>query len=92
MPGVASRVLFRTMWKRAWIVMLAAMIVDLDHVLASPIYDASRCSVGFHPLHSYPAIAVYALLAALPRTRVAGVGLLLHMIVDAFDCVWMELD
>ena len=42
------------------------MLVDLDHLLADPIYDPERCSIGFHPLHSIPAIVVYALMFALP--------------------------
>ena len=37
----------------------ATMLVDLDHLLAQPIYDPERCSIGFHPLHSPPAIALY---------------------------------
>jgi hypothetical protein len=32
--------------------------------------------------HSYYAIAGYAILAAIPRLRLLGLGLLLHMGVD----------
>ncbi|HEX4873103.1 MAG TPA: DUF6122 family protein [Nevskiaceae bacterium] len=71
---------------RLWLVMMATMAVDLDHLLARPIYDPGRCSIGFHPLHRAPAIAVYGLLTLLPATRVVGVGLLLHMALDAGDC------
>jgi hypothetical protein len=39
--------------------MALTIIVDLDHLLADPIYDPNRCSIGFHPLHSYPAIVIY---------------------------------
>jgi hypothetical protein len=46
--------------------LLATIVVDLDHLLAAPIYDPGRCSLGFHPLHTVPAIAVYFVLAALP--------------------------
>ena len=35
------------------------MFVDLDHLLANPIYDPCRCSIGFHPLHNYFAIVIY---------------------------------
>ena len=69
--------------------MVATMIVDLDHLLADPIYDPERCSIGFHPLHTTPAIAVYVLLAAWPKTRLVGVGLLIHMALDLGDCAWM---
>ena len=69
--------------------MVATMIVDVDHLLANPIYDPDRCSIGFHPLHTAPAVAVYVLLAAWPKTRLVGIGLLLHMALDLGDCIWM---
>lgn len=50
---------------RATLFMIATMAVDLDHLLASPIYDAERCSIGFHPLHSAPAISVYVSVLVL---------------------------
>ena len=66
--------------------MIAAMFVDLDHLLADPIYDPNRCSIGFHPLHTAPAIAVYAVLATLRPTRLIGLGLMIHMALDLLDC------
>jgi hypothetical protein len=42
------------------------MIVDVDHLLADPIYDPNRCSIGFYPLHTTPAIVIYAALFVLP--------------------------
>jgi hypothetical protein len=42
------------------------MVVDADHLLADPIYDPNRCSIGFHPLHTWPAVLVYALLFVVP--------------------------
>ena len=66
--------------------MLATMLVDLDHLIADPIYDPNRCGIGFHPLHTAPAIAVYVVLAALPPTRLVGVGLVVHMALDLVDC------
>jgi hypothetical protein len=88
-PGIAARLFFAERWKRAWLIMGLTMIVDLDHLLATPVFDPNRCSIGFHPLHSYPAIAVYLVLAAVTRTRLAGVGLLIHMALDGIDCLWM---
>jgi hypothetical protein len=85
-PLLVAVVFFRRNWRRAWLIMLATMLVDLDHLLADPIYDPGRCSIGFHPLHSYPAIAAYIILT-LPRpTRLAGLGLVIHMALDALDC------
>lgn len=66
--------------------MIVMNIVDIDHLLASPIFDPDRCSIGFHPLHSYFAIGVYVVLTLIPVTRIAGVGLLLHMGLDLADC------
>ncbi|MCW9706394.1 hypothetical protein J6I44_05990 [Aliifodinibius sp. 1BSP15-2V2] len=42
------------------------MVVDLDHLLADPIYDPERCSIGFHPLHTTPAIILYGLMFLIP--------------------------
>ena len=63
------------------------MLVDLDHLLATPIFDPNRCSIGFHPLHTYPAMAVYAVMLIFPKTRIVGIGLLFHMLTDGIDCL-----
>lgn len=77
----------RRLW--VWILMMATMAVDLDHLLAQPLYDPNRCSLTTHPLHAYGMHPVYALLALWPRTRWVGVGLLLHMGLDGIDCLLM---
>ena len=87
-PGVLAYVFFRGNWKRAWMIMIATMLVDLDHLLADSIFDPGRCSVGFHVLHSYWAIACYFVLLAFPKMRIIAVGLLFHMLTDTIDC-WM---
>ncbi len=66
------------------------MVIDLDHLLADPIYDPNRCSIGFHPLHSYPAAVIYVLMMFSARTRVIGAGLLIHLGLDLIDCAWMS--
>ncbi len=88
-PGLVARLAFRSRWRRAWLIMVLTMAVDLDHLLASPIYDPNRCGIGFHPLHSYIAIAVYAVMVAIPPLRIVGVGLLIHMALDGLDCIWI---
>src|SRR5918992_2755531 len=85
-PGVVAWLFFRKQWRRAWLIMLATMLVDLDHLVADPIYDPNRCGIGFHPLHTAPAIAGYVLLSILPTTRLIGVGLVIHMALDLADC------
>jgi hypothetical protein len=85
-PGVVAWLFFRSRWRKAWLIMLATMVVDLDHLFANPIYDPNRCSIGFHPLHTWPALAIYAVLALTPRTRLIGLGLVIHMVLDGIDC------
>lgn len=89
LPGLVAWLLFRPRWRRAWLLMLGTWLVDLDHLLADPVFDPERCSVGFHPLHSSWAFAAYLVLLALPRARALACGLLLHLAVDAQDCLWM---
>jgi len=67
--------------------MLLTMVIDLDHLAASPVYDHGRCSINFHPLHSYPAIGAYLSLLFVPKLRIIGVGLLLHTGLDLIDCL-----
>ena len=87
-PGITSRLAFREIWQKAWLIMALTMLVDFDHLLASPVYDPGRCGINFHPLHTYPAIGAYFMFLLIPRLRIAGVGLLLHMALDLMDCIW----
>ena len=86
-PGVVAQVLFQDRWKMAWLVMVATMVVDVDHLLANPIFDPDRCGIGFHPLHSGPAIVVYAVAVIVPVLRLPSVGLLIHMALDGIECL-----
>jgi hypothetical protein len=86
LPGVVAWIFFRSQWKKAWLIMLATMVVDLDHLLADPIYDPARCSIGFHPLHSWYAIGGYGIMVFLPKLRIVGSGLIIHMAADYLDC------
>ena len=88
-PGIVARFSFRDKWIRAWLIMALTIIVDLDHLLADPIYDPNRCSIGYHPLHTYPAILIYLVLTMIPKTRLVGLGLMIHMVLDGLDCIWM---
>lgn len=63
------------------------MMIDLDHLMANPIYDPNRCSIGFHPLHGLLPIGFYIGLYAIARLRILGVGLLIHIGLDALDCL-----
>jgi len=88
-PLLVGRVLFLKRWLYAWAVMLATMLVDLDHLLAHPLYDPNRCSIAFHPLHQPLLFPLYLLALFFPRTRLIGAGLVIHMSLDSLDCVAM---
>lgn len=85
-PALAALGFPREQWLRAWLIMSVTMAVDADHVLADPVYDPLRCSIGFHPLHGPLPIALYGLLCFVPRLRLVGLGLVIHMALDALDC------
>jgi len=90
-PFGIARLLERTRWLRAALVLLGTMAVDADHLLSSPVYDPSRCSIGHHPLHTETAAVVYALLVLAPAPwRWVGIGLLMHLGTDLIDCLWMQ--
>ena len=91
-PAVVAVVFYRDRFLVSWLKLMSTMIVDLDHLLADPVYDPGRCSIGFHPLHAYPVIGVYALATLWPRVRIFAVGLVIHMLLDGVDCVWMAYD
>lgn len=89
-PFFIALVFFRKEWKKVYLILLATMLVDLDHLLADPIFQANRCSINFHPLHTYYAMAVYALLLFLRKPfNIIGIGLLFHMLTDLIDCLLM---
>ena len=74
-PLVVAAVFYRKIFQRAFLTFIATMLVDVDHLLADPIYDPARCSIGFHPLHSEIAILMYVVCFVLPmifRSRAKG--------------------
>jgi hypothetical protein len=79
----------RPHWFKTYLILMLTMLVDLDHLLATPVFNPCRCSIGFHPLHSYIAIGIYCLLLIPRKTRVIGIGLLLHMLTDGIDCLFI---
>ena len=89
-PGLVARLGWPAAWRRAWGVMVLTLLVDLDHLLANPVFDPGRCSIGFHPLHQPMVFPVYLLFCLVPRLRWVGAGLVIHMLLDAVDCVWMR--
>jgi len=88
-PAIVARIGFRDRWRSAYLIMMATMVVDLDHLLADPFYDPNRCSIGFHPMHGTVPIVIYIAMCAVPKLRLVGLGLVIHMLLDGLDCVVM---
>lgn len=88
-PAAIAFALSKKHWKKYYLILLATMLVDLDHLLANPIFDPARCSIGFHPLHSYDAIIFYIVLLFPKKSRLIAIGLLFHMLTDQIDC-WLQ--
>jgi hypothetical protein len=89
-PLFISFVFFKKDWKKVYIILIGTMLVDLDHLLAVPIFQADRCSIDFHYLHTFPAIIAYfGLLFFRKPFNIIGIGLLFHMLTDFIDCLFM---
>ncbi len=86
LPALIAFFFFKDKWLKVYLIFLATMLVDLDHLLATPIFEPNRCSINFHPLHSYLAIGIYVVGAFFTKTRILAFGLLLHMFADFLDC------
>lgn len=87
-PLLVALAFYRERWRNAFMILIATMLVDIDHLLADPIYDPERCSIGFHPLHTLPAIGIYAAIFLLPlrvgrggeRPRLRPAARTLHLV------------
>ena len=88
-PLFVALIWYKSSWKIAFMIMLSGMWIDLDHLLANPIFNPNRCSINFHPLHSYYALGLYILLLFPKKTRLIGLGLVIHIISDVVDCSFM---
>lgn len=89
-PFFIAFLFFRKDWKKTYLMLIATMLVDLDHLLINPIFQANRCSIGFHYLHTYYAMMVYFLFLFLRKPfKIIGIGLLLHMLTDLIDCLFI---
>lgn len=86
-PFLFAFVFFRKKWKTVYIIFILSMLVDLDHLLANPIFQENRCSINFHPLHTFWAMAIYILGLFFNKTRILCIALLFHMFTDYLDCL-----
>lgn len=91
LPPIICCVLKIKDWKKVSLFLVGANLIDLDHLLAEPIFQADRCSINFHPLHTHYALVLYCLMALTPKLslRFLGIGCLWHLMVDGLDCLVM---
>lgn len=87
LPLIFARLIWKENWHNAGLIMLGTMLIDLDHLLADPVFDPDRCSIGFHPLHTWWAATLYLALLAIPswKWRAVSVGCFLHLGTDSID-------
>ena len=88
-PFTVAKIVWKKKWIHPFLIMTLTIAVDLDHLLAEPVFDPNRCSIGTHPLHSWPAIGVYLTCFFSPHLRIVASGLLIHMALDGIDCLWL---
>ena len=88
--GIAYALKIEKGWESTMLTYLLTNLVDLDHLVANPVYDPNRCSINYHPLHSEYLIIGYSLLALNQQTKDVGTGLLIHMGLDYIDCEMMK--
>lgn len=86
-PLALAGIVYTKKWLKTFGLLLCGLLIDVDHLLADPIYDPQRCSIGFHPLHTPIPIALYGLLLIHPKTRLIGIGLCIHILLDLSDCM-----
>ena len=88
LPILIGWIFFREHRLKIILILLGGILIDVDHLWANPIFDANRCSIGYHFLHSYWAIAVYFVLFLYKPARIIGLALLIHILADTVDC-WL---
>lgn len=89
-PFMVALLFYKNQWFKITLILLAGILIDVDHIFANPIFDPNRCSIGFHPLHSYVAITGYVMLLFIKKTRIVGLSLLIHILADSADCLLLK--
>lgn len=74
-------------WKNISLLVFASQLIDFDHLLATPIYDPLRCSINFHPLHSWYMFPVYVAGVLFKKYSYFFIAIGLHLVLDYFDCM-----
>jgi hypothetical protein len=89
LPGCIAWLFYRERWRKVWLVMLLTMLMDIDHLFSNPIFDPNRCSINYHYFHTYYVAIIYCILLIFKRTRIIGIGTMLHLFADLEDCLWL---
>ena len=90
-PALAAWLFFRPRWCLAWLIMLATMAVDLDHLLADPVFRPAALRHRFSPAAQLPGDRALCRGAGVQAAAYRGAGLLIHMLVDGADCLRLSL-
>lgn len=67
----------------------ASHLIDIDHLLANPLYDPNRCSINFHPLHSWYMFPIYIIGSVYGKYKYFFWAVLVHLGLDLIDCLVM---
>jgi hypothetical protein len=72
-----------------FLVIISTNLIDIDHLLAKPIYDPTRCSINFHPLHSWYTMPIWVMgtLFKNKYIRYFSLAVLLHLWLDWIQCL-----
>jgi len=90
LPLFIALIFFKKEWKKIYVIFILTMLIDLDHLLANPIFESNRCSINFHPLHTFYAFLIYLGLMLLKKPfNIIGLGLTCHMLTDFIDCIFI---
>ena len=87
---MVAKICWKENWVRPFIIIVLTVAIDLDNLLTDPIFDPSHCSLGFHTFHSWPSILVYLAGLLTPLLGIVASGLLIHMVLDGIECLWMH--
>ena len=69
------------------LMIFASNLIDVDHLVADPIYDPTRCSINFHPLHKLYLFPLYVLGLFWRRYSYFFMGIVLHIALDGVSCL-----
>ena len=74
LPFAFGKLFWKKNWWKAGFIMVGTTLIDLDHLFAAPIFDPSRCSIGFHHFHSLWAGLFYAVILIIPSWKLRAVA------------------